>query len=650
MRKKVTVPKAGGRQATTRHIPPRLALSVGKPSTRPPAGWQWTKLTDVARLESGHTPSRRRPDWWGGSIPWISIKDARDNHGRRIDDTLEHTNKLGIENSAARVLPAKTVCLSRTASVGYVFVMGRPMATSQDFVNWVCSDQLEPDYLKYLFVAEGDGLLRFASGAVHQTIYFPEAKAFHICLPTVPEQIRIVRLLDAAFDGLKRIKSNTERNLLEARALFESQLQSVFNKRGSDWTDKSLEEVVDPSCSLSYGIVQPGDEYPDGLPIVRPTDLDNKLVTLTGLKRINPKLAEGYRRTTLRGGELLLCVRGTTGVLSRTSPELAGGNVTRGIVPIAFEKSTLRQDFGYYLMRSEDVQAQIKARTYGAALMQINIGDLRKITVSFPPLKEQREIASSLEAIDEESDNLMRLYKQKLSALELLKQSILHTAFTGQLTAQTQPRPSRPALATAMSTTDIHAGILAMAYRLHEEQGKVAQFTHVKAEKIAHMVEALVGLDLGRVPVKDAAGPNDFPHLLKVEHRARRAHFFDFKRGQSGAAYRVQKLRGFDGLIEKTREALGDNVANVENALKWMLQLNVQQAEIVATVYAGWNNLLLQGKSPSDDEIVNESRENWHANKMKIDRQRFFNAVQWLRKEGVVPQGTGKLVSAKDGH
>ena len=169
---KAAVTETGGRSATTRHIPPKHALAVGMPSTPAPDGWKWSLLTDLTRLESGHTPSRKHPEYWGGTIPWISIGDARAHDGRRIEDTEEKTNGLGIENSSARVLPKNTVCLSRTASVGYVAVMGRPMATSQDFVNWVCSKQLDHNFLKYLLTAEDEDLLRFASGAVHQTIEF----------------------------------------------------------------------------------------------------------------------------------------------------------------------------------------------------------------------------------------------------------------------------------------------------------------------------------------------------------------------------------------------------------------------------------------------------------------------------------------------
>ena len=182
----------GGREATTRHIPGDHALAVGMPTTAAPAGWTWTQLTDIARLESGHTPSRKHPEYWDGKIPWVCLTDARPNHGQVIDDTTEHTNDLGIANSSARLLPKNTVCLSRTASVGYVVVMGCEMATSQDFVNWVCSAKLDHQFLKYLLIAESGAFRRFSSGAVHQTIYFPEVKAFHICHPPLAEQRRIV--------------------------------------------------------------------------------------------------------------------------------------------------------------------------------------------------------------------------------------------------------------------------------------------------------------------------------------------------------------------------------------------------------------------------------------------------------------------------
>ncbi|WP_447986376.1 restriction endonuclease subunit S [Nitrospira sp. Nam74] len=224
----VNITKTGGRDATLRHIPGRFALAVGMPKTASRKGWRWSPLTQLARLESGHTPSRKHPEYWGGSVPWIGIQDAREHHGCKIEDTSQHTNELGIANSSARILPPNTVCLSRTASVGYVVVMARPMATSQDFVNWVCSDELNPDFLKYLFLAEGRQLLRFASGAVHQTIYFPEAKAFHICHPSLGEQLRVVSELDSLRKETQRLESVYQRKVAALDALQQSLLHHAF--------------------------------------------------------------------------------------------------------------------------------------------------------------------------------------------------------------------------------------------------------------------------------------------------------------------------------------------------------------------------------------------------------------------------------------
>ncbi len=222
--------KTGGRDASLRHIPGERSLCVGMPSTGTRAGWHWEALSDIARLESGHTPSRRHPEYWGGTVPWIGIQDARAHHGDVIDETMQTTNELGISNSSARVLPINTVCLSRTASVGYVVVMGRPMATSQDFVNWVCSDALLPEFLKYVFLAEGrQGLLRYASGSVHQTIYFPEAKGFHVCLPDAKEQRRIVEQCDALRTETQRLESLYQQKLTALDALKKSLLHQAFS-------------------------------------------------------------------------------------------------------------------------------------------------------------------------------------------------------------------------------------------------------------------------------------------------------------------------------------------------------------------------------------------------------------------------------------
>lgn len=173
-----------------------------------PEGWSWETLRSLARLESGHTPSRYHPEWWGGDIPWLALPDIRNLDGKTAFETSEYTNELGVANSSARILPTGTVCLSRTASVGFVTVMGRPMATSQDFVNWVCGEQLDPYFLSFILQGSRDYLLSLATGAVHKTIYVPTVKEFRICLPALAEQKRIAKQLTEQTQAVENLKES----------------------------------------------------------------------------------------------------------------------------------------------------------------------------------------------------------------------------------------------------------------------------------------------------------------------------------------------------------------------------------------------------------------------------------------------------------
>jgi type I restriction enzyme S subunit len=262
---------------------------------------------------------------------------------------------------------------------------------------------------------------------------FDDLRRFQIPMPGVEAQRRIVAILDEAFEGIATAKALAEKNLRNAREWSARQLSNALEAAAAGGRSDTLERMVASSCSLSYGIVQPGDEVSGGLPVVRPVDLGAKVVHVKGLKRIDPALARSYLRTTLEGNDLLLCVRGTTGTVSIADPALAGANVTRGIVPIRFDPLVVSQRLGYYLLRSEPMQAQIRAKTYGTALMQINISDLRKIVVALPPLQEQAALIERLDAIQEAADQLVDVCERKLAALDELKQSLLHQAFSGAL-------------------------------------------------------------------------------------------------------------------------------------------------------------------------------------------------------------------------
>ena len=289
-----TETKTGGRAATAGVIGGGTAIAVGRPLTATPDGFEWTPLSEVARLETGHTPSRRHSEYWGGDIGWIGIKDATANHGRTIFSTNQTVTEAGIANSSARILPTGTVCLSRTASVGYVVVMGTPMSTSQDFVNWVCGPELDNRYLKYVLQLERDTLLRFASGTTHQTIYFPEAKAFHALLPQIDAQRAIADVLGALDD---KVESN--RRLVT----------DVLNLCGpllarADQHPVRVGDVATLDKGVSYKGSGLADGPSDGLPMVNLANFSTQgWLKVSGLKHYS---GEFKSRHVARPGDLLV--------------------------------------------------------------------------------------------------------------------------------------------------------------------------------------------------------------------------------------------------------------------------------------------------------------------------------------------------------
>lgn len=191
--------------------------------------WPGVKIKHVARLGTGHTPSRSRLDLWEDcTIPWITtgeIQQVRDDRAEVITETREKISEIGLANSAAVLHPAGTVVLCRTASAGFSAIMGTDMATSQDFATWTCSDRLLSRYLLMCLRAMRRDLLgRLAFGSTHKTIYMPDIENLKIPLPTVAEQERVLTDIDSR---LERIDALTDR-LVGQLTLFAEHRQALI--------------------------------------------------------------------------------------------------------------------------------------------------------------------------------------------------------------------------------------------------------------------------------------------------------------------------------------------------------------------------------------------------------------------------------------
>ncbi|MFO8005979.1 restriction endonuclease subunit S [Thioalkalivibrio sp.] len=174
-----------------------------------PAHWEVGKIRYFARLESGHTPSRNHPEYWENcTVPWFTLADVwqiRSGEVTEVCDTSEKVSELGLAHSSARVLPKGTVMLSRTASVGFSAIMGRDMATTQDFANWVCEGKLDSRYLLFCFRAMKEEFSRLMRGSTHKTIYMPDIAELMCAVPPLHEQRKIVKAIEERLSATRSL-------------------------------------------------------------------------------------------------------------------------------------------------------------------------------------------------------------------------------------------------------------------------------------------------------------------------------------------------------------------------------------------------------------------------------------------------------------
>ena len=204
-----------------------------------PRHWEVGNIRRFASMRTGHTPSRSNPEYWiDCDIPWFTLADVWQlRKGQRyLGETNGTISELGLANSAADLLPAGTVVLSRTASVGFTGIMPVAMATSQDYWNWVCRPELDPTYLWFQFYAMRPHFASLVQGSTHKTIYQTDAAALKITAPPINEQREIVDYLDqeTAKIGALSVKAREMIDIFKERrqALIRAAVTGKIDVRG----------------------------------------------------------------------------------------------------------------------------------------------------------------------------------------------------------------------------------------------------------------------------------------------------------------------------------------------------------------------------------------------------------------------------------
>ena len=402
------------------------------------AGWVTKKLGDVTtKIGSGATLLGGEDAYKVESISLIRSLNVYDDGFRkaklaRIDD--EQADDL----SNVVVEPHDVLLNITGASVARCCLA--PADSLPARVNQHVSiirpirEKLDSAFLHYLLISKSykDRLLYTGEegGSTRQAITKAQLQEFVVAYPeSLPEQRRIVGILDEAFGGIATATANAEKNFHNARALFESHLQFVFTQCGPGWKEKTLEEIV---TTFGHGKSKHRPRnashlYGGKYPFVQAGDIRNADHTITEYSQTYSQAGLAQSKLWPKG---TICITIAANI-AETAILGFDACFPDSVIGVVANPNEAEVGFIEYLLQS--FKTRIQAMGKGSAQANINMGTFKNERFPFPPVAEQKQIVDKLDSLSEETQRLESIYQQKLAALDELKKSLLHQAFSGEL-------------------------------------------------------------------------------------------------------------------------------------------------------------------------------------------------------------------------
>jgi type I restriction enzyme, S subunit len=400
-------------------------------------GWQTKTLGEACLIARGGSPRPIQefmtddPD----GVNWVKISDATAS-GKYIYTTKEKIKPAGVSRS--RLVKPGDFLLSNSMSFGRPYIM---QTTGCIHDGWLVLSEYEKYFdQSFLYHLLGSPVVfeqfdTLAAGSTVRNLNIELASRVSLPVPPLPEQHRIVAILDAAFDHIATARANCEANLLNARAIFESHLQAVFTQRGDGWIETTLGAEIDLLIGFAFKSAQYTDSD-DSVRLLRGDNIIQGCLRWDDVKKWPANDVETYERYELREGDVVLAMdrpwvkaglkHATISaddlpclLVQRTACMRSGANLDNGFLMCLIGSAI----FTNYILSIET----------GSGVPHISGKQINNFKFVRPPKAAQKRIAANLESLRTETQRLASLSQRKLQALDDLKKSLLHQAFSGLL-------------------------------------------------------------------------------------------------------------------------------------------------------------------------------------------------------------------------
>jgi type I restriction enzyme S subunit len=389
------------------------------------AGWKTRKLGDVLEIQNGYAFDAKAFTPREG-MPLIRIRDLKGGTTTETRFPEAYDKKY--------LVSAGDLLIGMDGEFGCYEWKGSPALLNQR----VCRLQNFASALmpRFLFYGVTSHLKEIEDVTGYATVKHLSSKqilSIDFPLPPLPEQQRIVGILDEAFEGIATANANGGKNLQNARALFESHMHAVFTQRGEGWVEKPLGEICSLITDGKHGDCR--NEENSGYYFLSAKDVRRNTLNFEDARQIiKIDFEETHRRTNLKPYDICMVNTGATIgklALAPDDPRTLKATFQKSVAVIKPISSIINNSYCCYHLRA-DLTKLVNVSS-GSAQKNLLIGDLRRHVVSLPPLEEQESIVLRLDSLSCETQRLESIYQQRLAALEALKKSLLHQAFSGQL-------------------------------------------------------------------------------------------------------------------------------------------------------------------------------------------------------------------------
>jgi type I restriction enzyme S subunit len=391
------------------------------------AAWELRALGTVSRISYGYTESAcDRPI----GPRFLRITDIQNGH---VDWTSVPFCKIHKSDRPKYLLADGDIVFARTgATTGKSFLVADPPEAV--FASYLIrlrlvDKALLPKFVSYFFHTSGywESIQAGSTGSAQGGFNATKLGALSIPIPPLAKQKWIVEMLDEAFESIDKTKANAERNLQNARALFESHLEAVFTARGEGWLETTLGDVYD----VRDGTHDSPKYEETGYPLVTSKNLKRDGLSFDDVKFIKDRdYNKINERSAVHRGDVLFAMIGTIGnpTLVTVDPKFAIKNVALFKVPSGQNGTFLK-----YYLASDCVVSKMAKEAKGTTQKFVGLGYLRNFPISIPPLATQLETVAGLDELSAEARRLESIYEKKITALEELKKAVLQEAFAGAL-------------------------------------------------------------------------------------------------------------------------------------------------------------------------------------------------------------------------